>query len=1178
MLTSSSTTISTSTTATTTSKIKKDTSTAATIPNDTTTINTPKNAKIAKTTLIYDTSSIIKFKSISPVRSKNITDVVLELRELLESLSMLTQDDVETSITSTSSTDSPLLKELQKVAARCQEKDLLNSADKTIRLLVSNVISTLFRLLAPNSSFSSPLLPNIFTLLLSSLQHLPLYNCSSSSSSTSTSSSSKDHSTLAFLLLESLSTVKSHLLILSLSSPDSLIKKMFKISLDLWQGAPKTTIVNPSKFTLPHHAKFHIEELLTSFLEEWSDSSPLPSWIVDLLLLEGQSSSLTIILLSKINPLQETFKNYLKRVNTTTTTLTNIKSLILLLLSPIHQIEESSSSSLPIKECCIEYICRLLLESSNETGLRCQTLKIITEILFEIDLQESILFRAFLSSSNDRLKIIRLEWIRGATLLQKKYPLNNAFIERLSDSEAIIREGCLISLKENISSLLEASPLVDEILTRCRDRVEVVRFAAMDLATLIVQKSFNEYYAFGKEDMINILKGTLKVLFSLLFSSERDLRLFYSFFLEHSLFLPPTPAPKQGNDSIIKRQAMLLSLLYEKILTSKEDKAALQKCMTEKALFVRYFSALLSLEVGDPRIPLISQHLSNLFRMPSEAQDCLQGIVESVRSGRGKEILLNLTLIGNLDFHRKNVEEALSIDWKIEYADARLHDYLMTYLIRRSSMYPFTIDLLRYIVSITSSSNEHAVYEALITSFPSLALNNSLLLEEKIIERGESVKESLIIFSKLLKLRENFSATTTDNNEKVLNSLRILSIDTNNSKLAWNCLIRCGVCMPNIEDESPNWMALSQLALLSPHLFSSHLTALFLRTKNCLSIYLSNACSNAKVNATLKVSGGWNHLVDIKEEYIRNVILSLRFHRNILLTMSPDDVDRRDHMRRMAPFLMQSLKEIRMGDGGLCCLDRVEYELAKMAILTIPRPPIRTLLTSMEDIVEYLGIRGTFSPQHTMSLRRIQLGASSVMVKNFLLGALGMTWIMLSLVKEYFNCLSLTSSNVRKKKVLELKKNLEHLVEGDRHNCLPLQVRLLVTSKSCHRWEDFFFLSLIVMACLAPSNAKEDDMEDLLNLLCDVIINSSNASIIFDGVVQLKRYRIVSYDDSGDSTIADARSLKLWVISERCQAIIRSKSSHWVLGSSEIELDFSEEDMLEIEEDSLKTMSMLHHL
>lgn len=800
----------------------------------------------------------------------------------------------------------------------------------------------------------------------------------------------------------------------------------------------------------------------------------------------------------------------------------------------------------------------------------------------------------------------------------------------------------MVVLKANIASvLLEPHALLEEILLRCRDRAEVVRFAAMDLSTSLVQRAFAEYYQCNndndndsnsnsnndkkKEEMFVILKKTLKSMFSLLFSSEKDLRLFYAFFLEHSFFLPVhvKSSTTDATSETIKRQATLLSLLYDKILTTKEDRAALQKWMTEKALFVRYFSALLSLmpNAQDPRIPLITQHLSHLFRMPSEAQDCLQGLVESVGAdergsgGGGRQLLLSLTAPGTMEGHRLVAEKALSLDWKAKYGDARLHNYLMTYLIRRASMAPFTTDLIMHILSSTSTCTP--LYEALIASFPSLVMENSLLLEEKIIGRStvasSNLKESLVIFSKLLKLKSTTSPSpSTLVRREVIDSLKALTQDAKYAKLAWTCLIRAGFGDGiSLETEEPDWMALSELALCSPHLFQSHhhLSTLFLRTKICVSEYISSLCGGGggdvddddcsgddrsdrykteKTEKTDKTKAGktkisnWIHLTTITYKPLRDVILSLKFNRNILLSLAPNGEDRLEHMRRIAPFLMKSLRDLCNSDANQSMAGRVMYELAKMAILTIPRPPLRTLLHSMAPMIDYLTIKpGLLSPVHTLSVRKIQMSPASLVIKNYLLGNVGMSWLLVSLVKEYFNILVLSSSALRKKKIAELRKALEHCILND-HNTIPMEEKNSITSKKCQRWEDFFLLCLIAMSCLAPTGAKEAEMEDLLVLLCDCIITSSNASIIFDGVVQLKRYCISDYGSGGDGGDVENnrknRTLKLWVSSERCQAIIRSKSSHWVLGSSEVELDFSDEDMLEIAEDHQVNLSIRHHL
>jgi hypothetical protein len=78
------------------------------------------------------------------VRSSNISQVVEELKALHDALCKVDQSQFEM-----------LQEELAPVAERLVHSELLNSADKTIKLLVSCCIANILRLFAPDAPYSA---------------------------------------------------------------------------------------------------------------------------------------------------------------------------------------------------------------------------------------------------------------------------------------------------------------------------------------------------------------------------------------------------------------------------------------------------------------------------------------------------------------------------------------------------------------------------------------------------------------------------------------------------------------------------------------------------------------------------------------------------------------------------------------------------------------------------------------------------------------------------------------------------------------------------------------------------------------------------------------------------------------------------------------------------------------
>ena len=77
------------------------------------------------------------------VRSANISKVVEQLKELHEALCRIEQDELP-----------QMQDELGPVARRLVDSELINSTDKTIRLLVSCCLANILRLFAPEAPYT----------------------------------------------------------------------------------------------------------------------------------------------------------------------------------------------------------------------------------------------------------------------------------------------------------------------------------------------------------------------------------------------------------------------------------------------------------------------------------------------------------------------------------------------------------------------------------------------------------------------------------------------------------------------------------------------------------------------------------------------------------------------------------------------------------------------------------------------------------------------------------------------------------------------------------------------------------------------------------------------------------------------------------------------------------------
>lgn len=83
-----------------------------------------------------------RFRLPAKVRTSNISKVVEELKELHDSLCKIEQDEFES-----------LRVDLDPVARRLVESELINNGDKSVRLLVSCCLSNILRLYAPDAPY-----------------------------------------------------------------------------------------------------------------------------------------------------------------------------------------------------------------------------------------------------------------------------------------------------------------------------------------------------------------------------------------------------------------------------------------------------------------------------------------------------------------------------------------------------------------------------------------------------------------------------------------------------------------------------------------------------------------------------------------------------------------------------------------------------------------------------------------------------------------------------------------------------------------------------------------------------------------------------------------------------------------------------------------------------------------
>ncbi|KAG0281953.1 hypothetical protein BGZ95_000018 [Linnemannia exigua] len=172
----------------------------------------------------------------------NTTDLLKKLKDLQTELKELEQETVDT-------------KSLSSVTKQLVDSSIVNHKDKGVRIYAACCIADMLRLYAPDAPYNNTQLKTIFGLFVNELRHI--------------ANASSAHFSMYYYLLESLSVVKSIVLITDLKNADELMTNLFRNVFD---------DIRPQQ---AKNVQICMSELLQHIIDE---SSQLPQEIVDIIL------------------------------------------------------------------------------------------------------------------------------------------------------------------------------------------------------------------------------------------------------------------------------------------------------------------------------------------------------------------------------------------------------------------------------------------------------------------------------------------------------------------------------------------------------------------------------------------------------------------------------------------------------------------------------------------------------------------------------------------------------------------------------------------------------------------------------------------------------------------------------------------------------------------------------
>ncbi|KAG0342315.1 hypothetical protein BG000_005598 [Podila horticola] len=371
------------------------------------------------------------------------SEMLKKLKELHNELKSMEQDTVDTT------SFSAVKKELV-------DTTIVNHKDKGVRIYAACCIADLLRLYAPDAPYSKTSLKTIFRLFVNELRHI----------ATPENTYYNQH----FYLLESLSAVKSIVLITDLPNADEITTDLFRNIFD---------DVRPQQAKNVH---ISMSELLEHVIME---TSSLPQEIVDIILaqfLHKHKYFSDIISTAGSGELSAKELNDFKTVHQLVVELN--KAAPVLLLNVIPQLEEE-----------------LKLTDVNIRSLAVSSLgQMFAEKTSQLTSQYESTWKAWLQRRNDKIPSVRILWLESLVGLIKAQPtlakeLNECLAERFLDPEEKVRSvACRIIGELDYETSLHhvQKDTLIQMGHRCRDKKKSVIKEAITSLSVLYNQAYPE--------------------------------------------------------------------------------------------------------------------------------------------------------------------------------------------------------------------------------------------------------------------------------------------------------------------------------------------------------------------------------------------------------------------------------------------------------------------------------------------------------------------------------------------------------------------------------------------------------------------------------------------------------------------------------------------------------------
>ncbi|KAF9941901.1 hypothetical protein BGZ67_003731 [Mortierella alpina] len=1060
--------------------------------------------------------------------SGSASDLLKKLKDLHAELKAMEQDSVNTS--SLSAITKPLI-----------ESSIVNHKDKGVRIYAACCIADLLRLYAPDAPYNNTNLKVIFNLFVRELRHIV--------------NATGPHYNMYYYLLESLSVVKSIVLITDLKNADEIMVELFRNIFD---------DIRPQQ---AKNVQICMSELLQHIIDE---AENLPQEIVDIILAQflhkhkfdnpaayrlacdlGNNCAdklqryvfqyfLDIISTARNGELSSKEMEDFKTVHKLVIELN--KATPALLLNVIPQLEEEMKlTDVSIRSLATKSLGEMFAEKTSQLATQYEST-----------------WKAWLLRRNDKVPQVRIIWVASAVKLIKTHgsldkELNEGFAEKLVDPDEKVRVAACQAIGEfDYETSLHhiTKDTLIQVGHRCRDKKKAVSKEAIKSLSVLYSQAYPEIEN-GIHATITHFGWMPSAILHAVYVNDAET---FSF-VDHAILAILFP-PHGSTESRTLRLVKVFTSLDEKGRTG--FLSVLRRCVDARYYMTAFLRLLRAYEASskdsdatefERKLGAVIKALSD--RLPDPVKCSV--VLSKFAKARDDKFLVSISSCMNSRSSLKDIKKAVKETLeRIENVTPTTLE-VFSILLERISLMLLNYEVVSQLIRHVDESEEHRQASGELLRYISLIfpaifkdhlIDITALLRDPEFTGASDSLHTLAEFAKSYPKSVPANANVQETLEAFLEvgtvtqathaMIVLASVPDNDSK----CLAVAELVADRLDVSSPRLLkdlsVLSQLALYSPQSFekvSHSVVAFIIKT-----LLMTNT---PEQETAYESTTDWVSKADL-DEYSRSKIMGLKVlvNRAIMLLESDPGVAQ-DAVRPVFKLLWTLLSEegelVAKKNTNAVMKSHLRLNAARLVIkLTRGNPTFekmvsvadyRRLALVMQDPI--FGVRQGFATRVMKYIRSKELHIRYLAV--LFLGAHEPELEWRQKVRGFLIQQSKSQAGAEDSKLMLNELSLARLL-----HLLANHPDFVITRSN----EDNVFAEA----------TKQHSVDDLnltaryIEFYLETITNSENVSLIFYIATLLKTVRLVNLNEDTQN---------LYILSDLTQYLVqeRSRSHNWILTS-----------------------------